>query len=76
MKLVNPRIGSYPDPLSKPLTPSELDVLGLVLKGKTNSEIAKIRRTETQTVKNQCSVIYKKLGVRDRIHAVIKGLAA
>jgi DNA-binding NarL/FixJ family response regulator len=57
-----------------PLTLREIEVLALVAGGCTNSEIADSLKMSEGTVKNHVSSILSKLGVRDRVQAVLKGL--
>lgn len=53
------------------LSPSEVEIAFLLLKGLSNKEIAEIRKTSESTVRLQCSAIYKKsaLGSRSELAA-------
>ena len=62
------------------LTPRELDVLTLIAKGRSNSEIADELVISGVTVKSHIGRIFVKLGLRDRAAAIVyayqHGLAA
>lgn len=58
----------------KDLTKQELRVLLLVAKGLKNKEISKLLYISISTTKTYLENIFHKLGVKNRIQAVIKGL--
>ena len=68
-----------PDPLStlempEPLTPRELEILGLLAAGDSNKTIAARLSISVHTVKFHISSILTKLGVSSRTEAVALGL--
>ena len=53
------------------LTPRELEVFHLIARGRSNSEIAALLFLGENTVKTHVTRVLAKLGVRDRIQAVV-----
>lgn len=62
-----------PDKLA-PLTPTELQILGFVLEGKRNKEIAKLLSRSVSNITTHVSNIYKKRGYRSRCHCIASEL--
>ena len=67
---------SYSEPGSPfhPLSDREMEVLGLVVRGMSNKEIAGLLGISHQTVKNHVTSILRKFGVEDRTQAVVYAL--
>lgn len=57
------------------LTSNELQVMQLMVYGKTNPEMAELLGKHLRTVKHQVRSILAKLGAENRTHAVAKHLA-
>ena len=55
------------------LTPQELDVLILLMAGKTNQEIAETLSIKVSTAKRHLHFVYAKLGVSNRTEAAVAG---
>ncbi len=58
--------------LEDPLSERELEVLGLLASGKTNSEVAGHLFVSVGTVKSHTGNIYRKLGARNRTEALAR----
>jgi DNA-binding NarL/FixJ family response regulator len=67
------RRASQESPTLPTLTPTELRVLQLAATGQTTLEIADELFVAEKTVKNHLTNIYRKLGVKNRSHAVSEG---
>ncbi len=67
---------SYSEPGTPfhPLSDREMEVLGCVVRGMSNKEIASVLGISHQTVKNHVTAVLRKFGVEDRTQAVVYAL--
>jgi DNA-binding NarL/FixJ family response regulator len=61
-------------PDTSSLTRREVDVLGCLIAGKSNREIAEELTVSMSTVKAHLSSLYRKLGVSSRVQAALVGV--
>jgi DNA-binding NarL/FixJ family response regulator len=76
IRLIEAFVACGPRPVRRPpslarLTPREHEVFDLVVTGRTNAEIGRILGIAETTVKTHLGHVLEKLGLRDRVHAVI-----
>lgn len=71
-KISKPSRKTKDDILPDPLSPREIEILRIVAQGASNKEIADKLFISEGTVKNHLSSILSKLGVRDRMQAILK----
>jgi DNA-binding NarL/FixJ family response regulator len=72
-KSVFERVGGTRSPGAMGLSDRERAVLELMASGATNPEIGETLHISRHTVKEHCSAVYRKLGVRNRTEAVQRG---
>jgi DNA-binding NarL/FixJ family response regulator len=61
-------------PVHISLTPRERQLLNGILEGRTNREIAAALGLTEQTVKNQLTMLFQKVGVRNRLELALYAL--
>jgi two-component system nitrate/nitrite response regulator NarL len=66
------RLKPVSDPASFGLTPREFEVLGWLVQGTCNKEIARKLGIEEQTVKNHLRLVFQKFGVVRRTELLVK----
>jgi FixJ family two-component response regulator len=67
---------NFPDPLlGKELTGAEAEVLHLILEGKSNKEVARLRHRSVRTIEDQRRRIMRKLGVDNVVDLVKRAVA-
>ena len=69
-----PVAAAAPATVAAALTSRETEILALMAAGMNNAEIAQALGPSEGTIKNHVSSILSKLGVRDRVRAVLRGL--
>jgi len=65
-------VSEFSEMIADPLSPREVEILRVVATGASNKEIADQLFISEGTVKNHLSSILSKLGVRDRMQAILK----
>lgn len=73
-RLIKEVANEKPPHLGVQLSRRELDVLNLLVQGKSNRDMAQIMFISEKTIKNHLTNIFRKLNVRDRTQAVLFAL--
>ncbi|RKG72546.1 response regulator [Corallococcus terminator] len=69
-----PQDTSAQEPLLKPLSDREREILQLIAKGVSNSEAARLLTLSKATIRTHLEHIYRKLEVTNRVEAVTEGI--
>ena len=69
-----PEVVSAQEPLLKPLSDREREILQLIAKGVSNSEAARLLSLSKATIRTHLEHIYRKLEVTNRVEAVTEGI--
>jgi DNA-binding NarL/FixJ family response regulator len=75
MKFFSPAVQSPPQVFPE-LTDREREILNLIARGESNTEIAEALSISLKTVRNHVSNIYNKMQVTDRVQAAIRAREA
>jgi DNA-binding CsgD family transcriptional regulator len=59
-------------PLRERLTPREFEIVGWIVKGKTNKEIATILSLTEHTIKNYLLRVFEKIGCDNRVTLAVR----
>jgi DNA-binding NarL/FixJ family response regulator len=73
-RLIKEVANEKPPQLEVQLSRRELDVLNLLVQGKSNRDMAEIMFISEKTIKNHLTNIFRKMNVRDRTQAVLFAL--
>lgn len=63
------------DPIAQRMTPRELDVLELLMEGRTNRQIADSMGIDPVTVKAHLGRMLRKVGVKNRVELTLRAIA-
>jgi DNA-binding NarL/FixJ family response regulator len=63
-----------PEPIARPLSDREREILQLIAKGVSNSEAARLLNLSKATIRTHLEHIYQKLEVTNRVEAVTEGI--
>jgi DNA-binding NarL/FixJ family response regulator len=70
----NASSGNAEEPLLRPLSDRETEILQLIAKGVSNSEAAQVLKLSKATIRTHLEHIYRKLEVTNRVEAVTEGI--